>query len=174
MYTSAQKKDCVEWYIQSNHSIQQVQTMYAIKYGDGNVGHANNNIPSNHSIIKWYTDMGHFAVRHEGQGRPISALTPTNLQHIEHMIQNKPKQSQRDLRDSLLHRFGINMSLGSVNAAIHKLKLHPYRMHRVQLLTEEDPEVRMQFAVVSFHPPHTFSFLHFRTNLVVSMPTPIT
>ena len=90
--------------------------------------------------IKRYKELGTLDDRPRS-GRPVTATTKKNKEKIRSRIRRNPRRSMRQMAKD------IQISEGSVRKIVKKqLKLHPYKLAKAHLLTEEKKGERLKRA----------------------------
>lgn len=145
------KNYCVHRFLETGSLIQTQRDFVKNFIGPNVAVQQGVNCPTHQAISDWVSDLGHYNVRHAGSGRPASAVTQANANLVNELIQEQPTTSQRNLKDRLRNRYGVNVSQSSICRIIDSLGLHPYRLLHHQALEDGDAEDRLTFAQVRMH-----------------------
>jgi transposase len=97
--------------------------------------------PSPHtilSLVKKFAETGNIANR--GKKRRPTVLTSEKIEEIRNLFTQNPTISVRKGANVL------NIGVGSVHRALHKLGMHPYKAIKTQKLLPNDHHLRLQFA----------------------------
>lgn len=91
-----------------------------------------------YDAIKRYKELGTLSDR-TGRGRKLTVITPEMIKKIRERIRRNPRRSMRKMAREL------HISVNSVRTIVRrKLRMYPYRIQRVHMLTERMKAQRLQ------------------------------
>jgi len=133
-YTVTERAKCAAWFEWTKSPVE-VQRKFHSEFG------RNRKAPDGHSIKRWHEMLlSTGSVCNVKRERSLSSRGDDNVERVVQLFDEDPHMSTRRAANVL------NMGRSTIQRILQDLKWHPYKVHVVQRLYEEDYQNRLEFA----------------------------